>query len=112
MNKDQRQVYLELAKVVDWDICSFCKFNYPDAYGGSPCDSGESSCHHPLNKFVSFPFFDDCPESGADCWAFRPQHDISFCADIVGILLEKDWEGCVWWENKKGQWKVAEVKPY
>ena len=104
MQKKDRQPYIELTSQVDWQLCSFCKFNQCMSYGDSPCDCGEPDCCHPLGYRLEHD-----SEPGEDCWGFRPDHDISFCADIVGIILSKGWQGATWWQNKKGDWKVAEV---
>jgi len=110
MRKEQRKVYLELVGLVDWELCAFCKFSKYEAY--SPCDCGEPYCAHPLSDFISFPTFDNYYglEPGQDCWAFRPAHDLSFCADIIGIVLRNGWQTACWWESKNGQWKITKTE--
>lgn len=106
--KSQRTVYLELASEVGFTMCAFCKFSKCES-GYSPCDIGEPYCIHPLADRFSHSYSSFGIEPGCDCWGFRPEYDISFCADIIGILLVKGWDDAVWWRNKKGIWKVAEV---
>ena len=105
MKKTQRVIYLELAGEMDFTICCFCK--YSKIIGGeSPCDCGEPSCEHPLGYRLE----NSLIEPYQDCWGFQPCHPVDFCADITGICLSKGWESIVWWKNKKGIWKVAELK--
>jgi hypothetical protein len=89
MKGKDREVYLELVDAVGYDLCSFCK----SAYFVSCCDGSE--CHHPLDNI---PGHDHALDPGEDCWGFRPSHSVSVCADIVGIILEKGWDGGATWE--------------
>jgi len=108
VNKTTREIYLQLASEVDFTMCSFCEF-YKAVSGYSPCDCGEPNCTHPLGDRFDFNY-EYGIEPNMDCWGFRPSHDIAFCADIVGIMLRNKWESVVWWQNKKGQWRIAELK--
>lgn len=83
---EQREVCRQLADLIGWQLCGFCKYHD----GGSPCDPTDE-CHHPLNDFVSFPTFSDgYLEPGADCWGFQPYLAIEDVADIVGIGLQNN----------------------
>lgn len=105
MNKIERELYLTLSSEIDFCLCSFCSYSRCET-GYSPCDTGEPYCTHPLEYRMNhlFEF-----STGDDCWGFRPAHSVSFITDIVGIILQNGWESAVWWKNKKGNWKVAEV---
>lgn len=110
MNKTEREIYLVLASEVDYTLCGFCKYSECVA-GESVCDGGEPYCVHPLGERFEHSFSSYGIEPGMDCWGFRPSHSIDFCADIVGIVLAKGWNGgAVWWKNKKGNWKVAPMQ--
>ncbi len=109
MKKEQREVYVALASEVDYNLCSFCKYSKCES-GYSPCDVGEPYCVHSLEERFEHSYGSYGIEPGGDCWGFRPSHSVDFCADIVGVILQKGWEGTVWWQNKKGDWKVASVE--
>jgi len=109
MHKVQREVYLELASEMDSILCCFCKYSKSEC-GGSPCDCGESYCVHPLSDRLEEQYGGYGIDLNDDCWGFRPCHPVEFCADITGFCLSNNWESATWWQNKKGQWKVAEVK--
>jgi hypothetical protein len=112
MKKEQREIYQVLSNEVGFVLCSFCK--YASFSGGSLCDGdGDLDCEHPLNNNnKSWNFekeVEDASQMG-DCWGFRPGHTVDFIADIVGIALEKGWDGGVtWWQDKKGRWKVGGI---
>ena len=108
MKKADREVYIELAAEMDSPACCFCKFSECIS-GESPCDCGEPSCKHPLTDRLEESQHYDYLEPGHDCWGFRPSHPVEFCADITGLCLANKWLSAVWWQNKRGQWKVAEV---
>lgn len=109
MKKEQRRVYVELADLVDYNLCSFCK--YSECLGGeSPCDTGEPYCVHPLEYRLDGQWGCYGMAPGDDCWGFRPAHSVDFFADVVGIILQKGWQGTVWWQNKKGDWRIAPVQ--
>ena len=97
MNKEQRQIYVDLAGELNWSMCAFCKYSvcYGNICDGF-CDDGE--CEHPLVEVVGFG--DDYLEPYTDCWGFRPSHDVALCADIVGICLQNGWSFANWWESK------------
>ena len=101
IKREQREIYRQLVAEVDYNLCMFCNFNYPDSQGESPCDSGDSSCHHPLKWRLP-----EIDEPAVDCWGFKPSHDISFCADIIGHILANGWHSVFWWLNKKDIWIV------
>lgn len=91
MKKAQREIYIILADEVCFCLCSFCKF-------AKAIGCGETECGHPLNNRVGF---DDRGwgygiEPGDDCWGFRPSHDVSTVADIVGIILVNGWQIAGW----------------
>ena len=101
MNKSQREVYLELASEMDSVICCFCKY-WVCEVGYSPCDCGEPECKHQLADRLEEQWgYMYGNEPNQDCWGFRPCHDVSFCADIVGLTLANHWQSAVWWQNKK-----------
>lgn len=109
MKKAERLIYHVLAGEVNYLICAFCKY-YKCEGGYSPCDCGEGYCTHPLlNKSLNFELEQERAMELGDCWGFRPEHDISFCADIVGIILVNGWKESVWWQNKKGEWRIANI---
>jgi len=108
MKKEERDIYRVLANEVDYTLCCFCKYS-ECVVGESVCDSGEPYCVHPLGDRFGHSFSSYGLESGEDCWGFRPLHSVDFCADIVGIILQKGWEETVWWQNKKGDWKIASM---
>lgn len=108
MKKNQREIYQVLANEVDFTLCSFCK--YAECYKNSCCGDGDLECHHSLNgKSWGFDHEVDNAMTMGDCWGFRPEHPVSFCADIVGIVLSKGWTSASWWQDKKSVWKVAGV---
>ena len=96
-----RQVFIELAREIESDICCWCKFS-KTVCGGSPCDHGEPFCVHPLKARM---------ESGydiiADCWGFRPELSAQFCADIAGVSLANNRASVTWWKDKSGRLLVA-----
>jgi len=102
MNKAERGIYLILAEEIDTVLCSFCKYSKCES-GDSPCECGEPYCVHPLryNFGHEYDF-----EPGVDCWGFRAQHDVSFCADITGFVLQNGWNDWVLWKSKKGIWRI------
>lgn len=110
MHKEQRRIYLELASEMDFTMCCFCKYSRCEG-GMSPCDCGEPYCTHPLDYRLEEQWGGYYGiEPGNDCWGFRSCHSVDFCADITGICLSKGWESVSWWQSKKDEWKVAEVK--
>lgn len=113
MNKAQRLVYRELSSELDFTLCAFCKFS-ECMTGYSPCDVGEPECKHPLadrleDQWGSYMYGIDV---GQDCWGFRPAHPVDLCADLTGICLANGWDCVVWWQNKRGQWRIAKVEVY
>lgn len=94
MKYEKRLVYVELAGEIDAELCSFCK------YGRSMgCDVG-TECEHSLGEKVRV-----TDDMQTDCWAFRPDMDISDIADIVGIILANEWVN--WsFSQENGQIKV------
>ena len=84
MKKAQRQVYLELVKEVDWDLCGFCRYQK-----GTYCGDEDVVCTHPLDKQVND---DGCVMPGEDCWKFRPGVPIEDIADFVGIILAESFD--------------------
>ena len=109
MKKTQREIYQTLANEIAFAMCAFCKFLKTDG-GFSPCDCNEPYCTHPLlEKSLAFERQEEQAANLGDCWGFRPSHDISFCADVVGCILSNKWDEAVWWQNKKGQWKIAGI---
>ncbi len=107
----RRNTYLTLADIINHQLCSFCKFNYSDVGGESPCDCGDPSCHHPLAEQFHHNDYSYGLEPGDDCWGFRQGFDIALAADIVGVCLTMEWQGFTCWQNKKGQWKITEWRP-
>ena len=107
MKKNQREVYQVLANEADFTMCGFCKF----AESSGDCCDGDIDCKHPLNgKSWGFDHEVDCANTMGDCWGFRPAHDVSFCADIIGIILSQGWTGgASWWQDKEGNWKIAGI---
>lgn len=110
MKKIDRTIYNVLANQVVFCLCAFCKFSKCESDGYSPCDCGEPYCIHPLGAIFGHSYSSYGIEPGDDCWGFRPAHLVEFCADIVGILLQKGWQSAVWWQNKKGVWKITGVE--
>lgn len=111
MRKAQREIYQVLANERDLAICCFCQFSRCES-GISPCDCGEPYCTHPLlDKSFSFEQQEENAANLGDCWGFRPTHDVSFCADVIGIIMAKNWDSAVWWEGKQGKWHIAGIKP-
>lgn len=109
MNKQERNVYVVLADEMDSPVGCFCKFSECET-GNSPCDCGEPLCKHPLGDRLEVSHHSEYLGPGQDCWGFRQEHPVDFCADITGICLSKGWLTAVWWQNKKKQWKVAELR--
>lgn len=108
MKRVQREVYQIVANEADFSLCSFCKF--AEFSGDSCCDGGgDIECHHPLcEKSWDFDSQVDKAMDLGDCWGFRPRHDISFIADIIGITLAKGWDGVVsWWQDKEENWHIT-----
>ena len=104
MNKEQRKVFLELSGEVDWPLCVFCK--YAEFLGSSCCDDGGVECTHNLADRYNFPSCNCELESGNDCWGFRPGYDPSFCAGVVGVILENGWDMASWWKGDDGVWRI------
>lgn len=109
MKKVEREIYRVLANEVDFTLCSFCKYTECES-GYSPCDVGDPYCIHPLGDRFAHSFSSYGIEPTEDCWGFRPSHSVEFFADIIGIILQKGWEATVWWQNKRGDWKIAQVE--
>ena len=103
MRKTQREIYQVLANEVRFTLCGFCKF----AYGEGSCGDGENECHHLLSGKSGFEEQVESAVELGDCWGFRPSSPVSFCADIVGIVLAKGWSSVLWWQDKEGIWRVA-----
>ena len=107
MQKAQREIYQVLANEVDFTLCSFCKY----AQGYGYCCECDIECKHPLiDKSLAFEEESDRAMEMGDCWGFRPVHPVSLCADIVGIMLSKEWTSVSWWQNKEGVWEVAGMR--
>lgn len=99
MKADKRIVYINLCDLIGWALCAFCKYHIAH---GSICGILCSECGHPLSDMLCFPWYDEVPYPGSDCWCFRPSNDISFCADIIGICLENNWDIAQWYLNDNG----------
>lgn len=91
MKKARRLVYIELAGLVDADLCTFCRFHES---GGCDCPG---NCKHPLSNRMSFPRLAEDPCPGDDCWAFRPHLALSLIVDIIGIVLTQHWVTWAYW---------------
>ncbi len=109
MKQAQRIIYLELASEIDGLICDFCHYSRCQV-GESLCDCGEPYCVHPLKDRLESSVSSYGLSPGDDCWGFRPAHSVGFCADIVGIMLQKKWESARWCQDKHHRWKIAEIK--
>ena len=100
MKKQDREIYRVLTDEVDYNLCSFCKYNEGSC--------GNEECNHPL------PIIEDitCDMSpGCDCWGFRPRYPVSLVADIVGVILANGFSGgSVWWQDEEDRWRVAGVE--
>lgn len=110
MKKADREIYRVLTSEIDSLICDFCKYSV--CMGGeSPCDCGDSYCEHPLkDRLPGDTGLYGGMEPGDDCWGFRPSFEVSFCADIVGIVLSNHWrDGYYIWQNKRQEWKMAPI---
>lgn len=103
MKKEQREIYQILANEIDFILCSFCKFAKSSGY----CCDGDLECTHPLKDHVTFEYEMDSAAEMGDCWGFRPTHDVSFMADLVGFALENKWGYMTWWQDEQGIWRVA-----
>jgi hypothetical protein len=113
MKKADREIYMVLANEIDSLICDFCSYDLVDCCGESPCDCGESSCHHPLKDRLEMEHSSYGIEPGEDCWGFRPCYSVELCADVVGIVLANHWRyGYRLWKNKNNVWKIASIKSY
>lgn len=107
MKKESRLTYLELAGLIDWSLCGFCK--HSRNVGGSICSEDTYVwCEHPL-EVVTELWEDGCPVPNVDCWGFSPVLNVSDTADIIGIVLSQEYEPyrTAWWKDKTGQIKVA-----
>lgn len=105
MKKEKREIYISLAEEIDWPLCAFCK--YDESTPGSICDmEPESECVHPLSDRITWPWWEDSPDPGSDCWGFRPLYNVSFCADIVGACIANKWDVAQWWKDDRGEWKI------
>lgn len=95
MKAEQRVVYLELVKLCEATLCTFCKAGDWAGGGDSLCssDDGYYECQHALSERFGSPYDDPrMPEdSNDDCWGFRPQLPVAIIADIVGIILAFGW---------------------
>ena len=93
MNKQQRSVYVTLAKEIDTCLCTWCKFNS----GG--CE--EQECDHPLSERLESAYHREYYgiEPGADCWGFRPWASVPLAADITGIVLAQGFESWVYFRE-------------
>lgn len=111
MKKEKREIYRILTAEIDGILCDFC--HYCECIGGeSPCDCGEGYCIHPLKDYFDTRYYSGGPEPGDDCWGFRPNHPVSFVADVIGVVLSNGWgNGYYLWKNKKEQWKMAPIMP-
>ncbi len=94
MKKKQREVFLALAREIDWNLCGFCRYHHTD--GSSPCEQGDESeswCESPIDA-ISGDGYDIPPEReyAADCWGFSAFINLDDVADIVGMALAKRWD--------------------
>ena len=97
MKKQNREIFLTLAGVIDWNLCGFCRYSRSD---GSACSEDSSiECESPI-EVISERFHDGGgPESPSDdCWGFNPVVGVAAVADIVGTMLA---EGL---DPRKTQW--------
>lgn len=107
MKHFKRLPYLELAKEVDYCVCSFCRYG---DYSGSPCSYGEYGCDHPLPRvYEELSEGVQCDGPGKDCWAFRPNMKIEMAADIVGVILANGYKSTTWNLNDDGNYEVAGI---
>lgn len=98
MKKEQRIPFINLAEIIDWNLCGFCKYSWSD---GSPCsEDSMSECRHWLESLAETANSSG-KVSGEDCWGFKPVVNLTLVADIVGAMLsanlnpEKTW----WWKG-------------
>lgn len=101
MKAHEREVYIELAALIDFSLCAFCVYY---VCFGSACDDIEGECYHPVENV---PGHDQEPAPTDDCWGFRKKFSVSLAADIVGIMLEKGWTSATWRKRDDGIYEIA-----
>lgn len=78
MKKQDRLVYLELAKEINAGICTFCKYAEWESEG---CCEGYNVCQQEMAESPS-----------SDCWGFRPNMSIPLICDLVSAVLTQGYE--------------------
>jgi hypothetical protein len=86
MKKEERLVYLELAKEVNAQLCTFCRYGEGESEG---CCEGYCYCVHPIDKLADS---ENMISPGDDCWGFKPDMTVSLLADLVGAIVSQGWE--------------------
>lgn len=109
MKKEQRQVFIELASIFEWDLCGFCRYSKND--GDSVCSDSCSWCESPIEA-ITKKWEYATPAFGEDCWGFSPMLNVTDTADVIGTILSEgyDPEKCQWWKDKDKIY-VEGIKP-
>ncbi len=81
MKKYERQAVIALAEEAQSTICAFCQYGKGNCYNGW--------CFHFGASFM--PGGPPVMQPGMDCWAFRTRLTVADIADIVGIILQRQW---------------------
>jgi hypothetical protein len=102
MNKVEREIYLILSDECGMQLCGFCKYAQ---CAGSCCDDG-MECHHPLHDKSGFPWENEDPEPGSDCWGFKPELTVEQAADICGAVISSGFDQWFFRRFKDGTIKV------
>ena len=98
MKKKRREVFMELASEIDWNLCGFCRYSRSDGY---VCDEDSfSECEHPIEAIGELS--QDICNPYDDCWGFSPFVSLSMVADIVGVMLSENFD------PQKTQWSKDE----
>jgi len=110
VKKTEREIYIEIASIIDWNLCGFCRHSRNN--GDSVCGESECWCEHPLEAVTDMWNYDGgiAPPSN-DCWGFAPVLSVRNTADIVGVILAEgyDTERCQWWKEN-GELHVEGIK--
>jgi hypothetical protein len=89
MRRDQRQIYIELAKEINASLCTFCSYGEWEA---EDCCSGYNICNHPIDALSTENRCEEMLEPGSDCYGFHPDMPVALIADIVGAALVEGWQ--------------------
>ena len=89
MKKEQREVYVELAQVMNASLCTFCKYGSWQMEG---CCEGYNECQHPVEALSWEYVHEESLEPGSDCYGFKANMGVDLVADIAGAIISEGYD--------------------